>query len=159
MRVLPVRRGERPVMAMTASDHLLLEVAAARRRGRPLDPGQPVPLCTCEACTRIAAPPVERPAPGGTDLPPLPVEEARGVPITAVAERLGIEHRRGWARCPFHEDGDPSFHLNDSKGAAFCNPCGKSWDGIALAMEMRGLTFAEAVKWITGTLNLEGQMD
>jgi hypothetical protein len=132
------------------SDHLVLEAQYAIRRGcrpgdpPPLAPGQPVPGCTCEWCTKVARPPRLV-----ADLPDLDVDAARAVPITDVADRLGIEHRRGWATCPFHEDSHPSFHLNDRKGAAFCNPCGRSWDGVALLMELRGLSFPEAVKELT----------
>ncbi|MGH7574054.1 MAG: CHC2 zinc finger domain-containing protein [Longimicrobiales bacterium] len=80
--------------------------------------------------------------------PPLDIDAARAIPIIEVAARLGIEHRRGWARCLFHFDHDPSLHLNTKKDAAFCNPCGKSWDGIALVMELRGLNFPAAVRWL-----------
>jgi len=132
------------------SDHLLLEAQYAIRRGYrpgdppPLAPGQPVPGCTCERCTKVVRP--SRPLP---DLLDLDVDAARAVPMTDVAALLDIPHRRGWARCPFHEDRHPSFHLNDRKQAAFCNPCGRSWDGPALLMELRGLSFPDAVKELT----------
>lgn len=78
---------------------------------------------------------------------PLNVDAARGIPILEVARRLGLEvDRHGWARCPFHGDSRPSLHLNARKGAAFCNPCGRSWDAIALYQALRGLGFAEAVR-------------
>ena len=151
----------------TCSDHLYNEVAAAHWRGRrtgspvPLDPGQPVPGCTCPDCTGI---PTDAPArlvrrrtfsrrremsdrSDKRDLyPALDVDRARAVPITDVAAMLGIEHKRGWARCPFHADSSPSLHLNPKKQAAFCNPCGKSWDAIALVMALENKTFADAVK-------------
>jgi hypothetical protein len=138
------------------SDHTALEVAAAHWRGRrtgspiPLDAGQPVPGCTCPDCTGVAADAparqVVRPMRRQDTLPALDVDRARQVPILDVAARLGITHRNGWALCPFHEDGSPSLHLNASKNAAFCNPCGKSWDVIALVMELENKTFVDAVK-------------
>lgn len=85
-----------------------------------------------------------------SDLPTLDVDRAREQGIVDVANELGIEHRRGWARCPFHEDKHPSLHLNPKKNRAFCNPCRRSWDGIALVMELRGLDFPGAVRWLTG---------
>jgi hypothetical protein len=133
-----------------ASDHLVMEAQYAIRRGYepgdppPLAPGQPVPGCTCERCTKVVRP--TRPV---IDRPGLNVDTARAVPITEVADRLGIEHRRGWATCPFHEDSHPSFHLNERKNTAFCNPCGRRWDTIALVMELDGLTFPDAVKELT----------
>lgn len=132
------------------SDHLRAEVAAAHWRGEPLEPGQPIPGCPCDDCTGVEA---AAPVPStvlnrdhGNTLPPLPVEAARAVPILDVAAMLGIEHKRGWAICPFHSDGEPSLHLNARKGAAFCNPCGKSWDAIALWMDYRNVEFVDAVK-------------
>ncbi len=59
---------------------------------------------------------------------------------------LGIEHRHGWALCPFHDDRDPSLHLNATKNRAFCNPCGRSWDPISLLMALRGCGFVDAVR-------------
>ena len=38
-----------------ASEHLALEISAAFTRGRPLDPGEPVPGCGCETCTGLPA--------------------------------------------------------------------------------------------------------
>ncbi|MEX2611192.1 MAG: CHC2 zinc finger domain-containing protein [Gemmatimonadota bacterium] len=132
--------------APTTSPHLRLEMAAVARRGRALEPCEPAPGCGCERCTGIAPdPPVQRP-PTRDLRPALGLAAARAVPILDVAARLGIEHRNGWAACPFHADSDPSLHLNPKKGAAFCNPCGRSWDPIALVMEYRKLTFPEAVR-------------
>lgn len=132
-----------------ATEHTRLEVAAAVHQGRPLEPGEPVPGCPCPECTGVSADDPARAPRRRTynERDPLPVEAARSVPITEVTARFGIEtDRHGWALCPFHEDRHPSFHVNEAKGAAFCNPCGASWDGIALVMELRGLDFAEAVK-------------
>lgn len=134
------------------SDHARLEVAVAFRRGRPLDPSDPVPGCSCDSCTGI--PTVVHPAQpkhrfSGPDLPPLDIEGARAAPILQVAATLGIEHRNHWATCPFHADGTPSLHLNAQKNAAFCNPCGRRWDGIALVMDYRDVTFPQAVQTLT----------
>jgi hypothetical protein len=138
----------------TTSDHLKAEVAAAhwkgRRTGTPvaLDPGQPVPGCTCPDCTGVAADaPIRQTTRPRRDLrPALDVDAARAVGILEVAARLGIEHKRGWSVCPFHADSSPSLHLNEKKQTAFCNPCGKSWDAIALVMDYRKISFPEAVK-------------
>ena len=130
------------------SDHARLEVAAAFRRGRPLEPGEPVPGCPCVVCTGIAVVPTRPKRQERHDhvLPALPVDAARAVGIIEVAAMLGIEHRRGWALCPFHADSSPSLHLNDRKNAAFCNVCGSSWDPIALLMDYRHIEFVDAVR-------------
>jgi hypothetical protein len=137
---------------MRMTEHLRLEVAAAVWYGKPLAPGAPVPGCSCPDCTGVPADaPARRPTPRRDLRPALDVDGARDVPIIDVAARLGIEHRRGWARCPFHEDTHPSFHLNSRKGRAFCNVCARSWDSIGLLMEMANLTFVEAVRELTGS--------
>ena len=77
----------------------------------------------------------------------LNVEAARAVPIREAAARLGIvANRAGLARCPFHDDRRPSLHLNDKKGAAFCNPCSVALDSIGLTMAVRGIPFRDAVQ-------------
>jgi hypothetical protein len=138
----------------TTSDHLKAEVAAAHWKGRrtgtpiPLDPGVPVPGCTCPDCTGVAADaPVRQTTRPRRDLgPALDVDRARAVGIMEVAAMLGIEHKRGWAVCPFHADSSPSLHLNEKKQTAFCNPCGKSWDAIGLVMDYKRIPFVDAVK-------------
>ncbi|MBI4540066.1 MAG: hypothetical protein HY704_11230 [Gemmatimonadetes bacterium] len=139
------------------SRHTVLEIKAAFLRARPLEPGEPIPGCGCESCTGI--PTTEDAGPKGPkghlksrrsrrDLrPAIDVDRARAVPVTEVARRLGLDvNRHGYARCPFHDDSRPSLHLNDRKGRAFCNPCGRSWDGLALLMAVRRVSFADAVR-------------
>lgn len=125
--------------------HLELEIAAAKWRGRQLDPDEPVPGCDCKACTEClpscplcygTSPSRKRPGRKAHHDPrkraPLDVDGARAVPLLDVAARLGIEpNRHGWALCPFHNDSSPSLHLNVKKNAAFCNACSRSWDAIA----------------------------
>ena len=144
--------------ARPLSKHLELAIAAVFHRRRrnlpPLRDGEPVPGCGCEHCTAVPADAPARVvslksrARGGAYRQPLEVEAARSVPILEVARRLGweVNPRRSYALCPFHADSTPSLHLNPKKNRAFCNPCGRSWDGIALFREVRGLSFPEAVR-------------
>lgn len=128
------------------SPHLERELEAVAEHG-PLAPGQPVPRCGCEACTGIPARPARPRRPRRDLRPALDLDRARAVPVSRVAAALGLEvNGRGWARCPFHDDANPSLHLNDRKGRAFCNPCGRSWDALGLARELRGLSFPDAVR-------------
>lgn len=135
------------------SEHLRLEIAASRP-GDPLAPGEPVPGCSCPACTEIEA---DDPARGQekpkTTGPSLPVEKARQVSILDLARRLGLgtPRKRGeehLVRCPFHDDTDPSLSLNMDRGVWYCWPCGEGGDGIELVMRARGVQFPAAVKWI-----------
>jgi hypothetical protein len=136
------------------NEHIALEVAAvAQRGGKALPPGAPVPGCACSSCTGVESRATAKsilPQHANSDI----VEAARVVPITDVARRLGLDGLRasatgGYARCPFHDDHTPSLHLNEGKRRAFCNPCGRSWDGIALVAAYLNLSFREAVLWMT----------
>lgn len=111
----------------------------------------PSPSVLCELAERVpgALPPrgEER------DRDPLPVEEARSVPIRDVAARLGLGEPTGrWGEprvlCPLHDDHEPSLRLREVDGLWYCDPCAQGGDGIQLAMEALGMDFAEAVRWI-----------
>lgn len=142
------------------SGHLELELAHAVHTGHrpgdppPLDEGAPVPGCGCERCTGVPAS-ARRPRrspPAGED-DPLPVEAARRSPITDLARRLGLGEPEGrWGEpkvhCPFHDDSDPSLHLNPDDGLWFCFPCGFGGDGIELVRRVLDVKFSEAVRWI-----------
>jgi hypothetical protein len=60
-----------------------------------------------------------------------------------------LENNRGWARCPFHADKTPSFHIWNNEGHCF-GACGKKWDTIAFIRERDGLSFEEAVWRLQG---------
>lgn len=129
-----------------SATHDVIRTALELRTGRRFVTGERVPGCPCAACrihlhSRAPRRRQAQPLRG-----PLNIDAARARSIADVATELGIEHRRGWALCPFHDDSTPSMHLNTRKRAAFCNVCGRSWDPIALVMELRGLSFVDAVR-------------
>ncbi len=143
------------------SKHLDLAVADAMHRQRrglpPQREGVPIPGCDCPGCTGIPADAPARAVPLTTRhrraayrREQLDVEGARKVPLLDVAERLGWDvGRYSRVLCPFHDDSSPSLHLNAKKQRAFCNVCSRSWDGIALYREVRGIDFPRAVKELT----------
>lgn len=69
--------------------------------------------------------------------------------LDTLCHYLGIQ--LGWddhARCPFHEDNDPSFYIwYGSKGEQlwWCQPCGFGGDQIDLVRRIKNLGFSEAV--------------
>jgi Toprim-like len=95
----------------------------------------------------------------------LQVEKARSVPIQVIAEQLDIQTIRSYPRftqvfCPFH-GGDSGVLVHDGRRNLFkchagCVPkrhTGRSkstFDGIDLVIEMRGLSFTEAIAFILG---------
>ena len=56
--------------------------------------------------------------------------------------------------CPFHDDKNPSMHINNTKGMYWCFPCQKGGDAINFVMELKHLDFLSALKDIAINLNL-----
>ena len=141
------------------SEHLSQEVAAGFTKGRSLDPGVPVPGCSCERCTGISAE-----APAWTRRTPLyarrmqgrasweaRVDQARAVTLFEVVQRLGLGDpvRTGKefvVSCPLHHDHSPSLQLNSVKQVWYCHPCGIGGDALQLLIRVRRIEFAEAVR-------------
>lgn len=48
--------------------------------------------------------------------------------------------------CPFHQERSPSFHIRDGGRFYHCFGCGVSGNAISYVMQMRGLSFPEAVE-------------
>lgn len=48
--------------------------------------------------------------------------------------------------CPFHDDKNPSLHVNEEKGVFHCFACGAGGDIFGFIMRYNNLTFPEAVK-------------
>jgi len=68
--------------------------------------------------------------------------------IMTVIEREGIELRRGKACCPFHEEKNPSFIVNQKKQTYHCFGCGAHGDVIALIQKLHGYDFKDACKYL-----------
>ena len=64
--------------------------------------------------------------------------------------RRGEHGRRLWWRCPFHEDGNPSFCVEPGKPSWRCFGCGEHGDAPKLVMKLDGVTFPEAVRILAG---------
>jgi hypothetical protein len=60
--------------------------------------------------------------------------------------------------CPFHDDQNPSMHLNDEKGLFHCFSCKSSGDTIKFVQDIEKLPFIEALKKVAslaGTVPIE----
>ena len=55
---------------------------------------------------------------------------------------------RLWWRCPFHDDKNPSFHVNPVKRTWKCYGCSEHGDAAALVMKLNRCGFPEAVSWL-----------
>ncbi len=69
------------------------------------------------------------------------IERARAFPFTHL-----YQFKRNTARCPFHDDHDPSFVLMKDNRARCFGACAKTWDTIGFLMDKEGLKFPEAVR-------------
>lgn len=57
--------------------------------------------------------------------------------------------------CPFHSEKTPSFHVREEAGTFHCFGCGKHGNAFTLLIELRGLTFPEAVRTLARRIGLE----
>ncbi len=90
---------------------------------------------------------------------PQQIEQAKQIPILDVFSSLydGVIRRSGrnyFCLCPFHQERNPSFYIYPETNSFYCFGCGKSGDVITLVMELKNLTFKQAVNYlIKGTEN------
>lgn len=63
--------------------------------------------------------------------------------------RRGERGRWLWWRCPFHDDGNPSFKVEPGKPWWRCFGCGEHGDAATLVMKLRGVSFPEALDILT----------
>lgn len=79
------------------------------------------------------------------------LDAVKAIPIKSVATDLGfVLNARGHGRCrlPGHDDKIPSFAILDRSNAFKCYACGRGGSDVDLVMEMLGLSFVEACKWL-----------
>lgn len=62
--------------------------------------------------------------------------------------RRGEHGRRLWWPCPIHDDQNPSFCIDPSKGFWKCYGCNERGDAASLVMLVRSCSFPEAVTWL-----------
>lgn len=57
--------------------------------------------------------------------------------------------------CPFHNEKTPSFSVSADKQIFKCFGCGESGDAISFAMKDRGLSFIEAIEWLSDRYHID----
>lgn len=67
-------------------------------------------------------------------------------------KKRGANH---WGLCPFHNDRSPSFSVNAAKGIFKCFSCGKAGSAVSFLMDLEGMTYVEAIKWLGKKYNIE----
>ncbi len=61
------------------------------------------------------------------------------------------------ALCPFHDDKNPSLHINEEKGLYHCFSCGAGGDIFSFLMNYKQIDFKEAVRELAAKLNIKIQ--
>jgi DNA primase len=59
------------------------------------------------------------------------------------------------ACCPFHNEKTPSFSVSPAKGIYKCFGCGKSGDSVKFVMDVEGVSFVEALKYLAKKYGIE----
>ena len=57
--------------------------------------------------------------------------------------------------CPFHNERTPSFFVSPSRGTCHCFGCGKGGNAITFLMELRQMTYPEALRWLADKYHIE----
>jgi DNA primase len=60
-----------------------------------------------------------------------------------------------WACCPFHNEKSPSFSVNPAKGIYKCFGCGKAGDSIKFVMDVEGVSYPEALRYLAKKYQIE----
>ncbi|MBK6722990.1 MAG: hypothetical protein IPG58_06815 [Acidobacteria bacterium] len=73
----------------------------------------------------------------------------QNISLAGVVRSRGVElkkkGRQLWGLCPFHEDTEPSFAVDERKGLWNClGKCGEGGDAFSFVMKADGIGFAEA---------------
>lgn len=60
-----------------------------------------------------------------------------------------------WACCPFHNEKTPSFSVSPAKGIYKCFGCGAAGDSVKFVMDIEGLSYPEALRYLAKKYNIE----
>jgi DNA primase len=60
-----------------------------------------------------------------------------------------------WACCPFHNEKSPSFSVSPAKGIYKCFGCGAAGDSVKFVMDIEGLSYPEALRYLANKYNIE----
>ncbi|HOO38294.1 MAG TPA: DNA primase [Deltaproteobacteria bacterium] len=76
--------------------------------------------------------------------------------VTVISEYVHLKKRgRSYiGLCPFHKEKTPSFNVDPVKQIYKCFGCDKGGDVINFVMEMKGLSFLEAIKELASQFNI-----
>ena len=77
------------------------------------------------------------------------IQSAKSVPLDEVFEtRLRRVGKNYVGLCPFHKEHSPSFYIYSDTNTYICFGCQAKGDVISYVMQIKNLTFKEAVLWL-----------
>lgn len=86
----------------------------------------------------------------GKSMPELDVEHAKQCPITSLCPtEVRGSGRVKIAMCPFHDEEQPSLRIYTDTNTFYCFSCKRGGDVIAFVMELKGIKFKEAVRYLS----------
>ncbi|MBD2700105.1 hypothetical protein IC229_05630 [Spirosoma sp. BT702] len=65
-------------------------------------------------------------------------------------KKAGSNHR---GCCPFHNEKTPSLNVNPRRQIYKCFGCGKAGDVFGFVMDLKRMSFSEAVQYVAGRYN------
>ncbi|OGZ10754.1 MAG: hypothetical protein A3C93_05560 [Candidatus Lloydbacteria bacterium RIFCSPHIGHO2_02_FULL_54_17] len=80
------------------------------------------------------------------------IQRAIAVPLVDIAMRrikLSKGGKTFFGLCPFHNERRPSFHIYHANNSFYCFGCQKGGNVITFVRELEGLSFREAIKYLT----------
>jgi hypothetical protein len=78
------------------------------------------------------------------------LDQAKSFPIDHFFPGIKWRGRRATVLCPFHNERTPSCSIDRERNTFHCFGCGKRGDVIDILRHFEGMTFAQAVKRLTG---------
>ncbi|MDI6809817.1 MAG: CHC2 zinc finger domain-containing protein [Candidatus Eisenbacteria bacterium] len=79
------------------------------------------------------------------------IKRALAVPIESLLGRPFRKSGRALVTlCPLHDESHPSFYIYQDTNSCWCYGCNQGGDAITFVRLLRGYSFKEAVKYLTG---------
>ncbi|KAA5548182.1 DNA primase [Adhaeribacter rhizoryzae] len=76
------------------------------------------------------------------------IQQADIVEVVGDFVTLKKKGQNMWAPCPFHHEKSPSFSVSPAKGIYKCFGCGKAGNSIQFIMDIEGLGYVDALKYL-----------
>jgi hypothetical protein len=68
--------------------------------------------------------------------------------------QVKIRGNKGMAKCPFHQDNNPSLSFDFVKGKFYCHACGSRGDQLDYVGKIHGLALKDVINKLAGDLNI-----